>query len=308
MTSNPQEADDRQSHRSAVKTATYRLDDVFGRRDLICQAASELVGESLDGAAFQSLINAFASQLPSRIPRDLLRESLVPLAGRILTQEELTEYAWRLAGNQRRLMMFRPVLPWNRQALPELVPVQVLSVDRVYRRRKPYAAFTFQVLAGSPATLRMRRVWSVRFCYFLSRGFGFSGPRGEFPCSDPREFVGFRCYVLVEPRLCGSSPAFEHLHLDEVTRRILPSSMFSHNRAMIKLRQRENGEFDCPRNFPATNPCHRCFVGQDECALAVHAATFRRRMCRRCQKPGWIDPLHAGMCVECRDRQLRADS
>lgn len=256
-----------------------------------------VVGEELDRFA-----RAVFSLLPKDIPWEILFESLVHLAGQTIDEDTLESEVWRLAGNIPRLRLHHVVPPWNRQTVDEMVPVQILSARRwVSPRRKPGAAFDFQVLAGTSCPAVITKFWTKRFCQLVSRRLGFSKPWGAYPFDDCYQFVNMRMYAKIEPRLCKVAPDFEAIW--EKDDQIYPGSCIAWNKRI--LRDRERITFRCPRGFSGDIACHVCIVGQDECRAAVHDATFVKRRCEQCGKQTWFDPEQSGeICLDCQYRNL----
>lgn len=153
---------------------TYSIPRVFSLRDKIFAASRGYVGQEIVGPQLDGLLELFQRQLKHDIPRDVIRTSILDLIGVPLTVDSLYDTAWRLAGNLQRLQNFHAVPPWNRQAVPEYVPVQVVSVGKALRNNRMAVALELRILAGTPAPRILRNVWSAKFCAVLGRRLGFS--------------------------------------------------------------------------------------------------------------------------------------
>lgn len=265
-----------------------------------------LLGQRIANESFELVINRLGKLLPGKLRKDVLKDSVLHLAGQVLTEAMLEDEAWRLAGNTYRLRIGRSVPPWDRQVAAEYVPVQIMAVQRTRNFDRPAVEVRMQILAGTSAPLRITKTWSRDFCCSLARRAGFTAPWGPYPFRDPMELVNLRMYVLVMPELCAEGPNFEIIWHDKDEKNIHPSSCVAYNREFIRMRSREDGDYACPRDYPVNRVCHLCHVGQDACLAAVHDKTFKKKDCPRCKKVAWFDPAFPDrrVCVDCHHQML----
>lgn len=287
---------------------TYSIKRVLATKRTICKAAAAYLDQRLAKDLFEGFVDVVRRKLPAGIIREVVRDSLLNVAGRQLTQELLDDTAWRMAGNVPRLKALRTAPVWNRQVWDEYVPLQIVAVSRSYRHHKPMASLTLRVLAGTPAGLLIETTWSIGLCRALAQRLGFTSPFGDHPFDDSRQLMGFRFYGLIEPRLCRPTPQFESLWCTDENDKIYPQSCYKHNRELLRCRNRPPGVFDCPRGFPVeTVPCHRCWVGLDGCPVAVHSRSYTQGFCDGCGRQALFDPSlrNTTVCLDCHDRHLR---
>lgn len=280
---------------------SYPLARIFGYRDKLLNSAKvrRCLGQTLRGEDFSEFVTQIHRLLPKGIPKDLVFDSLQYLAGTRLSERELEDLSWRLAGNLRRLRNLRPVQPWFTQAQQEWVPVQVLSGQpyRTKRYGKPGMIFQLQILAGSPCPLTIDHFWSRGFCRLIASRIGFSAPWGDYPFLSEYQLVSTRLYVLVDPeKSVGGKPGFNQVKETQ------PGGILSWNKELLKLRARRGG-FTCPQNYPAAHRCFQCHVGMDQCPAATHEETFVRKPCRKCQRSNWHDTADDRICVDCNARE-----
>jgi len=261
--------------------------------------------QEIKGGALDSLTTAIHRQLPKKTPWGTVFESLMSLAGVRLTEDLLESSVWRLVGNLERLFLRHPAVPWCRQEVDEVVPVQVLAVHYGYSSRWRFGGdFELRVLAGTPASMLLRKFWTLGYCQMLKGMFGFSSPRGLYPFEDMRQFVNLRFSIRITLELSGASPDFEKIWQEND--RIKPASLYEWNRQMLRHRRRE--DFRCPRDYDREEvKCHFCAVGQDECEAATHDETYEQRHCHACDKVTWFDPADSQqeLCLTCHRESLR---
>lgn len=263
------------------------------------------IGQQLTGSVFRAFIKEFNRLLPGKTREQILRESLLHLAGVVLTQDVLDETAWRLAGNIDRIKAWRPVMPWTRQVDFEYVPVQIVHARRTLEFHKHGAEFSFQVLAGTSAGCTIVKTWTQRLCAALSRRLGFSNQRGGFPFLDVLQLVNLRMYVLVDPIKSARAPDFEEVWQEDNGKTIRPIACYNYNRKLLRMRVGRG--FPCPKNFDRElSPCHLCPVGQEECLMAVHDLSYVKKACPSCEKDAWFDPAVPSrtVCVDCHHKSL----
>jgi hypothetical protein len=245
--------------------------------------------------------------LPKEVDAGAVFQSIRYLVGQRMTEALLTEVAWRLAGNVTRLRRGIAVPPWNRQADEEFVPVQISGVQKLRRFNKLYVEWSARVLAGTSVGLTVSKTWTDKFTRAVAQRLGFSKPWLAGAFESPYELYGMRFYVLIEPRLCTSTPGFETLWYDSDEQKIRPHSFYEYNRMLIRMRQRPDDLFSCPQNLPHSLPCHLCIFGAEHCPAATHGRTYEQRRCDACNRDeAYFDPMVPGrvVCVECHQRNL----
>lgn len=274
-------------------------------RILDCPGVRCFTDTVVQGGALDDLTTAIHEELPEKITWEVVYESLVSLAGTTLTEDLLDATAWRIAGNVPRLALHKPAVPWCRQEVDELVPVQVTNVHYGYTpTKKPGGTFELTVLAGTPASMVLSKFWTIGYCHLLKSMLGFSAPWGAYPFEDIRQFVDLRFTVRISSALSGTSPQFEKIWQEND--RIKPQSLFDWNREIMRRRARKR--FKCPMNYELEDvKCHYCWLGQDRCDAATHELTYQQRLCESCEKTAWFDPAapQDDLCIACYRKSLR---
>lgn len=276
------------------------LPRVFTLRDQLYAACLGLPGLTVDAEVLADLAERLSSQLPG-VPPAVLWASVRDHALVELSQDNLYDLCWRLAGNLDRLRAGLPVRPWVGQPTPEWAPVQVLSVETFERRdrngtgRTPVARCRLRVLAGTACTAELSPVWTVRFIWTMVAPYvGFTRPWGKLPYTDPLELTSLRFQVELDAEFCRDGPGFEKIRC--------PSSLEKWNRDIMRRRWREQPGFDCPIGAPPEQiPCYRCPRGYQSCPVACHPQDYVKQACSRCGKLSWFDPEGpSDRCVNCR--------
>jgi len=268
-------------------------------------------GQRVKGNEFERLVDLVHHDLPGKMDREPVYESLTSLAGNLLTVGVLWEVACRLAGNVERLRSH--VVPvWRKQHFDEWVPAQVSWVRLKKGGKKGREVghdLAFEILAGTPAGHTARQWWSKRKSYYLAyhrdkqgNGFAFTRPTravigatpSASPFEDPKLFTTLRCLVLVEKERSIEEPDFREVAFS--------SAMTTHNRLQHKRRARQKNIFECPEGYDEDYPCLDCWVGYENCPAAVHPYDYQRRECPGCKKETWHNPAAPGkLCVACTD-------
>jgi hypothetical protein len=243
--------------------------------------------------------------LPEKVSTTTVSESLRYLAGSTLTQIELQRLTWRLAGNLVRLQRQQYVLPWLGQPYPEWVPAQICKVTPYRRSKQAGHEIQFRVLGGLCCPAVIPVWWSFRqqrfYAYYRDsqdrRGFGFSLIRHEqvtgYPFVDARQLMLLRCLLLIHPdKSTEELPGFSQMDFT--------TSLREWNMELQRQRARRTAKYTCPKDFPSTWPCHRCYVGLDQCTKAVHEKTYVLRKCDECQvdQAPFVDD-QAKLCINC---------
>lgn len=255
---------------------------------------SKFLGPPLDAGDIANLVDVVQGLLPSGISRMSLLGSTTYLGNCPFTENELRDYAWRLAGNLSLLRAGKPVVPWVRQVEEEWMPMQIVSCQlKRDRGDRVGAEYTFRVLAGTAVGALVKKFWSRKFCSYAARNIGFTSQNKKFPFRDVSELVGLRLYGLFTPELSSESPRFDTIQAS--------SAFLTYNRELIKKRFRV--DFQCPKGYQFN--CHQCPIGYDKCSLGTHAQTYERHECQFCNLTAWFDmKKNSDMCIECYNKRM----
>lgn len=241
------------------------------------------------GCDFYKFVDSLTNCLPESVPPEAILQSCEGIAGRQLTKTVLSNLAWRMAGNIRRLKNGHPVHEWAGSPKPLWVPVQITKVVRsVSRYGKPGGVFTYRVLAGPPCPKLFDQFWSFNYCRVFAKVLGFSRYRdGPHPLRDVREMSSFRLHVLLKSDT-------DELKITEIR---VTDTFKKWNRRYLERRTRIKEP--CPKNHPKSLYCYQCFVGQDQCARSVHSETMKKRLCPLCDKKRYFRLETSKLCDEC---------
>lgn len=272
----------------------YNIHNVYRCRDAICDDPNiiALLGEELTGEYYNVLAACIRDHVSKNIPLRVFADSLLELLGQELTAGALRKAAWRIAGNVKRLHKGEPAPVWRQQPQPEWMPVQCLSGNLYYPFKGGRASglFRLRILAGRACPMIIQKRWSLRFLHKMARDLGFSRKQPQYRYHDFRELVNLRWYVLIDPQLNATTPAFDVVKC--------PGSLQTFNKQIIHMRARLPRGFVCPRGFK--HPCYRCPVGYDQCPAGTHRSTYVPGNCAKCQERRWFDPdVETELCVEC---------
>ena len=253
------------------------------------------------------LITDLRMRLPASVDFAALCKSLQPYTGRTLTEPALDQLVWRLAGNIPMLQRYYPVYPWSSQAFPEWVPVQILSVTQSKSRNELGVVVQLKVLAGTPATLQLRKFWSSRYCHIFARAAGFNfrrasdnQPQNMRRVRNPLELALCRFSILVTPETCAGGKL-------DYRRTELSPSQLEFNRQLMDMRDRLKPEHVCPAGYDREVRCYQCPVGYVRCGAACHKENFILETCPSCHTEQYRDPVQSGtLCVGCAARHRLA--
>jgi hypothetical protein len=268
----------------------YDLPRVFSLRDEICTETSCHLDTLLVGEYYEDFVDLVCGVIPEA-DDDAIERSARCLLGRALSAETLRDFAWRIAGNVRRLKAGKAALPWWRQRVAEWVPLHVEAIRFGRNRRdEPGAELTLRALAGSLCPSQVRTFWTRAQCRYVSRRVGFnpvSRPPRHF--AGPAHLVNLAFYGLFEPKLCQDRPGFHRVDV--------PGTMVRRNVAIIAGRLKK----PCPTPpFHYTHTCAACTIGYEHCDHALHRRTFVRGTCAGCRsETALFDPDRPEFCVEC---------
>jgi hypothetical protein len=254
------------------------------------------------------LVSTFKSCLPQAVKRENLLASIKHLAGEKLTEELISNTAWRLAGNLPRLRAGAVgAPPWHLQRADEWVPVQIEDARFARTKRQLGYTFDFRVMAGTPCTLVIEKFWSLQFCRRMSRFMGFSRfgtneKTGEVPYNlfrDATELVTLRLQVLITPELSDKEPGFKQT-------KVGPAAV-AWNREQMRFRARQDAEHACPKNLSANILCHRCPFGYRTCRAGTHVRDYRIDACKGCRaKRAFFDGHISGeVCLACIEKDVK---
>lgn len=294
--------------KNQVKIPVYNIDRIIKlKQKIINEILFQYFGLPLVDDDYKDLVKQILKVLPVGIDYDVLFQSMSNVVGLPINDKIAEELAWRLAGNVHNLKKGKIVNPWKTQLINEWVPVQVISVNptvKFYKDKnksvnKQAAYIRLKILAGSPSSLEMTKLWTNDYIRYLRTEFGFSNwnklkiqgtfsKTNNYPFYDVTELFRLRFLVLIEPNLCRDGPSFEKLKC--------PSSYKTWNREIFKLRHRI--DFQCPKNY--IHQCYECPIGFDQCKAACHKNTYKWSKCPICQEENYCDPTNAsGMCISC---------
>lgn len=272
-------------------------------QDLWCRTAE---GQMLVSPLYETLLERTLPLLPPRTSYRVLQLSTADLVGHVLTPERARQVGWRLAAGVKRLRAGECVLPWRSQRVAEHVLLRVLEVipgRRGYRDQPPVAGIFVQleVQTGSPASLRIRRFWSLKYLRVLSRRCGFdryrvrpvNWPKGKpfLPFQHPLQYYGMLFRAYLTPESC--SEKLDYAELD------CPTACREHNRLQLQRQSRLGHQ--CPLNWDLA--CYRCPAGRTQCRAAVRPLACVQHLCAQCGKPRWVDAARR-RCYGCQAQQL----
>ena len=281
---------------------SFRL--IHERRKSLYHQASSFVGCRMEEGRLGELAKALYRGLPKSTSYEAVAGSLRHLAGVTLSEDQLGDAAWRLAGNVDRLTNGQPVPIWQQQTDYEWVLMRVAAA-RPYRRRRDNAVgvlLRLRVEGGSPAPEIFERFWTKRYCFFLAPHLGFrKRPLRDQPTPrrlhDPSELVLLRFTAMLEPCEVGETPRIHQVYVS--------GPQLEHNKDIMNGRDRMERGRECPLGYPLSVPCRRCWVGYEWCRGSVHRKPYSFGECGTCGEPDQpFDPERSdGTCVECLDRR-----
>jgi len=274
-----------------ARVAGYNLSKVAQLRDKLIASGylNSYIDSKLTREQLLTFVDDLKLELGKHVSTQALMDSCIYLTQTVLTVRELKTLCWRLAGNVRRLKAGLAAAPWNCQQSDEWMPLQIISVEPgVTESKRSIVTFRFRILAGTGCPLIIKRVFSPRFCGFLSKEFGFSRSYGDLPYNDPREYTSMGAYGLFTQALSvEGQPAFNKFYV--------PSSLLSQNKQLLAARSRAKSP--CPQR--KTVDCLLCNQGQNNCPLAIRPRTLERGNCRKCGQAGWYEPAVRALCRKC---------
>jgi hypothetical protein len=269
-----------------LKPPVFNIPAVFELRTRLMDDVLHFrTGTVLAGGAVDDLVESLHQAMSGHgtvVERLTLHHSVRYLVGRELSRRNLTELAWRLAGNTKRLKGGLPVTPWSSQPEKEWVPIQV-SANRYAIKKRPHEkhgrsgrTMRFRILAGTSCPMEITQWWSNEKLDVVAYAIGFKR-KAPMHKADQSELMSLRFLGLIEPSLSPREPGFFHVSC--------PPSLMTYNRDLIKKRRRI--KFSCPEGYE--HQCHQCPLGVRSCEAATHAADYEEKLCPACGKNWWFD-------------------
>ncbi len=255
------------------------------------------------GPEFEAMVDLVHDQLPAKVFRTAVFDTLAPSAGELITEALADTLAWRIAGNVQQIARGIPALQWRVSNTPEWVPAQIMSAVKAkgFNNKTGYT-LSFKVLAGRPSSVVITKFWSTKFCRYAARTLGFitrvpSETSRRLPTylfHTPIELVTLRMEILITAEFCrNGEPGF-----DKIACR---GSLLEWNRNQMRLRDRILPGYTCPHGHKTTVPCYRCPIGYLNCQAGTHRQNYVFKPCPVChEKEAAFDPdLSKEMCLRC---------
>jgi hypothetical protein len=294
---------------AASTSHLYNVNQVLLLYQKLYGLVAKFTNLQLAGPDFEVFVNLLQAALPGKVVRDVLVDSVGYLAGQKLTASLLRSTCRRLAGNTKRLQNMKPVTPWTVQRFPEWVAVQIAAARPKRGDSGMGWLFDFQVLTGTPCPCRIRVWWPVKFCFVAATKLGFTRQRNNPKTgrivprryNHPRELVGMRAMVRIEPELSAVEPGFKVI---ETT-----GFLVKYNQSLMDKRDRRTPENACPFDFASSLPCFNCAKGYSECDAGTHAKNYIVKPCLSCDcEEALFDPdIPTDVCLDCfTEREIKA--
>ena len=243
------------------------LKQIIQHRDrIVDKALVGFCGFTPTGPCFDDMVAQIHLQMPNT-KYSVVYESLMHLAGKLITPDIIRDTAWRLAGNKDLLQDGIAVPPWTVQRMKEWCPVQVLQgTSMTSKDGRPGYLFKMRFVHGTPTPMIISKWLSRSLCAMLARRIGFTKLRGKRPFRHAMELVRLRMLVLLDPDLTKTQPGFFKIDCSP--------GLMKWNREIIDLRNRRRKEkpWRCPQGF--THMCYNCPFGYDQCPAAVRPITI----------------------------------
>lgn len=282
------------------------------KRLLVSELSKDFLNRRCEGEEFAALAAKFHDVLPRAVKYQAVFLSLQHLNGERLTKEVLSDTAWWLAGNVKRLTKRhdKGIRPWHGQTVPEWVPVQIIDARFATGPRRALGhLFDFRILAGTPCPKVIQKFWSLRFCHYISRFVGFSRygtneRTGEVPYNlyrSPRELVTLRLQVLIEPELAQDEPDFKQTETSP--------SLLNWNKQQMRYRARRVEKHACPQGVSENLKCFQCPFGYGTCRAGTHRRDYKLATCTKCREEHALFDEHISKerCVDCLEKKVREE-
>lgn len=213
-----------------------------------------------------------------------------------ITQERLTFWCRRIAGNRQCLKDDTVVSPWTGLWREKWAPVEITRAKRgLSFKDRDGTILTFRVLDGPACPFEFERWFPNKSFWTFAAELGPNqrGRRKHRYQGNRGELVGMRLAVLLAP---------QERHIDEPTEflkfdRYAGDGFRAYNQRLVRERSKP-----CPAGY--IDPCHECVVGLDQCPTntpgcmprACRPVTLRAATCKLCEGKTWHD---AGQCMRC---------
>jgi hypothetical protein len=292
-----------------MRPPSFDLKRIFDLRSKIEKdmEVCRFIGHKPVAETFEDFVHVIHEALPASAEYTAVYDSLLPYAGAEINTSVISEIAWRLAANMKKLRGGIAVHAWKRQIADEWVPVQVTGT-RVYRNKynKVGAWLTMRVLAGSCCMQFIESFWSRKFCHYFAPTIGFTNRRGPYPLLSESELTNMRFLALI-----SAEKSKEKLYPEQY----MPfSSGVIWNKKVLKWRTRsKDSGHECPKNYKSVK-CYQCEVGYINCKAAVHRQDFIVKFCEKCKTDTLFNPESPStICFNCTNRmaassKLKGDS
>lgn len=271
----------------------YSVNSILNNSDTLGESLQRFAGVPLVGTTYSELCKIVYNHFIKATDYTCAELSCRHVIGKTLSPSDISAFSWRLCGNIEELKNFRPVRPWSGQYLDEWMPLEVVDVVST-QNTKPSYSFTFRILAGSGASMLCKKVWTKKFCYFVSKQFGFTRADKKYPLKIVNQFVGMRLLgqFLAGQATTETGPVFDKVHIS--------SGMLGFNKILLSKRAKTYPGFQCPIGH--TYNCAFCHIGYDQCELSTHPRTYVNRFCEFCEEMAWFDPKTVSRkCVNCQN-------
>ena len=273
----------------------FALTRIANRRRKVSQdilIARGFSNRTLDGDMFTELVTVCRRELKLKKSCELaLRETLMPFAGRELTEQVSETIALKLAGGYHLLRERRAVLPYKGVPEPTWAPVEITSVrfGRVSRRGTHLLAdVAVTIMAGAGVGHLLKQEMPMRFVTTL-----FASWLG-WPKFDRRpnhaELVKMWFMALLAPGKKG----------DVLKQTECVPHQLKYNKTLRLARAKP-----CLRGLRMN--CHLCPVGYVLCERGTHRCSWITKPCPRCKQSALFDPEEANqrVCLTCRTTKAR---
>lgn len=267
----------------------YNLSKALSLRDQLTESLNAFADRVVDVQALDELVESSLQLLPKRTPSYALRDFFRSYVGRRITDEELRQAAWQIAGNASSFAAGNSLARVTINSLSAVgwTPVELLRLWPLRRGKHLLCEIKVVALAGAAAGMEIDTYWSQKFIPVVALHVGFTPRYKKRPLQDPAELVGLWFYTKFKPNPAGDGVTIEGLEC--------PSVCLQHNREIIDIRRRLQ---PCPNRF--THACSRCAAGRDRCIAATHRVSYRLDVCSICKNRGPIDDeCSSTTCIHC---------
>jgi hypothetical protein len=280
------------------KGVYFDISDAITRAKCLKAAFSGYFQEDSSSREFFDLVRQVRKCLPAGLSDQVIVDSISHLKGGLVTDNEVGETAWRIAGNIPLLKQGVPVCStismthsgWGVVQVKSCRPFLLNPSSRHTRNRG--CIYTLFVLTGPAAGKTIEKFLGLKYLKGISKALGFSAPYKKTPFKDERELFWMRFAGWFSPELArDNKPSFSEV--------VVSSAMKNWNKNLIKLRKRIG--FNCPISQPeAKLPCYNCWMGKDRCSAATHGETYVVDVCGYCGSDSLFSPSSSSdKCLNC---------